>query len=65
MDFHYSTYTSFVSSIHRLNSQPAQHNASHQPKASETALHVPNAQHPAKKTNYRSGMDNLNRNSPL
>ncbi len=65
MNFHFSPANSFVTSIHRFNSLPAQQNASRQPTPAQGPSPVFNADNTAKKTRYRSGMDNLNRNSPL
>lgn len=65
MDYLFSAYTSFVNSIHRFNSPPVQNSNSRQPTNAKSPTLVFNAEQPVKKTTYRSGMDNLNRNSPL
>lgn len=65
MDFHFSPYTSFFNSIHRFNSNPAQKSVSRQPTAAESPTLSFNTPNPVKKPHYNSGMDNLNRHSPL
>ncbi|MCF5724171.1 hypothetical protein [Pseudomonas syringae] len=65
MNCQFSPYTSFVSSLHRFNNSPAKNSTSRQPTAAKSPTLAFNAEQPVKKTPYRSGMDNLNRNSPL